>query len=243
MENGKLKMENFRLRIKDQRSSFLRFIFKNSEPIIGMKNDAHKLSIVILQELVGKFEQVSELINSKDFVAANQLLNSLVDENIVEQYRKIVSQIYINKELANREISSSEKSLLENVAYELGIYGGEAAYIARAMLKIFVDDNLSSARRVAPEFYTHGNFTHSSEVLSFLYPNPAKKEVNVILSGDSKKNILVFNAIGTLVKSFDVRKDLTIFTMNIEDLNYGVYNVLISDSNGITKIGRLVIMD
>ena len=183
------------------------------------------------------------MINSKDFVAANQLLNSLVDENIVEQYRKIVSQIYINKELANREISSSEKSLLENVAYELGIYGGEAAYIARAMLKIFVDDNLSSARRVAPEFYTHGNFTHSSEVLSFLYPNPAKKEVNVILSGDSKKNILVFNAIGTLVKSFDVRKDLTIFTMNIEDLNYGVYNVLISDSNGITKIGRLVIMD
>ena len=47
-------MENFRLRINDQRSSFLRFIFKNSEPIIGMKNDAHKLSIVILQELVGK---------------------------------------------------------------------------------------------------------------------------------------------------------------------------------------------
>ena len=47
-------MENFRLRISDQRSSFLRFIFKNSEPIIGMKNDAHKLRIVILQELVGE---------------------------------------------------------------------------------------------------------------------------------------------------------------------------------------------
>ena len=27
---------------------------KNGEPIIGMKNDTHKLSIVILQELVGK---------------------------------------------------------------------------------------------------------------------------------------------------------------------------------------------
>ena len=47
-------MEHFRLRISDQRSSFLRFIFKNSEPIIGMKSDAHKLSIVILQDLVGK---------------------------------------------------------------------------------------------------------------------------------------------------------------------------------------------
>ena len=47
-------MENFILRISDQRSSFLRFIFKNSEPIIGMKSEAHKLRIVILQELVCK---------------------------------------------------------------------------------------------------------------------------------------------------------------------------------------------
>ena len=34
IENGELKIENFGLRINDQRSSFLRFIFKNSEPII-----------------------------------------------------------------------------------------------------------------------------------------------------------------------------------------------------------------
>ena len=183
------------------------------------------------------------MINSKDFVAANQLLNSLVDENIVEQYRKIVSQIYINKELANREISSVEKSLLENVAYELGIYGGEAAYIARAMLKIFVDDNTTSSRRLAPEFYTHGNFARSSETLSFLYPNPTKKEVNVILSGGNNKVIRVFNPMGTLVKSIELNKNLSIFTMNVEDLNSGVYQVSISDNNGTTKTNHLVIID
>ena len=130
----------------------------------------------------------------------------------------------------------------ESIAYELGIYGGEAVYMARAMLKIFVDEDLTFARRSAPEFYTNKKIEANNYQLIFVFPNPASSEVNVILSGTGNKKLLMFNSIGTLIKSVDLSKDLPIFTFNVESFEEGIYNVATSDDNGITKTNNLVVI-
>ncbi len=166
----------------------------------------------------------------------------LTDENIVEQYKKTVAQIYIDKESGNRELTSSEKTALEGIANQLGIYGGEAVYMARAILRIFVDEDLTFARRIAPEFYTNKSNIKSDATSNFIFPNPASKEVNFLIGEGGKKTLLIFNSFGSLVKSFEISKDLIKFTLNVEGINQGVYNVLISDENGISKNGRMVVV-
>lgn len=221
----------------------------------GLKKDPSLLTLgttddIVYQTLynsldagnIGNFEKVSDLIRNNDLASANILLNSLIDENIVEQYRKTVSQIFIDKEIGQRELTTSEKAALESIAYELGIYGGEAVYMARAMLKIFVDEDLTFARRSAPEFYTNKKNGANNVKSTFLFPNPANSEVSVILSGTKDKRLLVFNSLGSLVKSIELSKDLPIFTFNVESFEEGIYNVAISDENGITKTNKLVVI-
>ncbi len=192
---------------------------------------------------IGMFEKINAFIKEKDYSQANVLLSQIVDENIVELYKKIVSQILIDKEIAQRELTSVERTALESIAYELGIYGGEAVYMARAMLKIFVDDDLSLARSKAPDFYTNKK-SDVSTISSFIYPNPANKEVHLMFSkpDQEEKYVTILNSYGETVKFLKWEKNIPIFTLNTEAFSPGIYNISVSINNESSQTNKLVVI-
>lgn len=75
-----------------------------------------------------------------------------------------------------------------------------------------------------------------------IYPNPAQKNGSVTIQGDfMTENAVcnVYNAMGQLVKSFNVTTDAT-FTMSVNDLDNGVYFVELIGSERIYK-SKLII--
>ena len=145
--------------------------------------------------------------------------------------------------MAHRELTTSEKSALESIAYELGIYGGEAVYMARAMLRIFVDEDLTFARTKAPEFYTNKKDV-SKAILSFVYPNPANNEFHLVIPGSDQeeKFVTIADAYGKIVNLSKWEKNTPIFTINSGSFSPGIYNVSVSIKNGVSQTNKLVII-
>ncbi len=138
----------------------------------------------------------------------------------------------------NTEPDEIQKAILEPIANELGIYGGEATYMARTLLKMFIDDDLLSSRRSAPTFYTNGKAGNHSTLSNILvYPNPATESIKIVskinLSGDAL--IEIQDQYGRILKVSKLSKDEKEISIDIKDLTSSVYFVSLSDNNVSAK--------
>lgn len=78
-----------------------------------------------------------------------------------------------------------------------------------------------------------------------LYPNPVANELNVALNWKGtggKKTILVYNSQGKLVHFFnqELYKGNNRFSLNINDLETGVYNFRLLDDQGSLTLGKVI---
>ena len=197
---------------------------------------------------IGKFEQVNTLIKSGELQTALTTVNSITDNNIMEQYKKKTLQIYLDCRINGHKPTISQKAILSPIANQLGVYGGTATYFARALLKIFVDENHSTSSRMrAPVFYTNGNKKSDKEIhskLNYIYPNPANNELNFLLPDNlsSDKHIQISDCYGSSrewIKWEGKSKGLTI---NTENFNAGVYFVTLIINNEKVQTDRVVII-
>lgn len=83
------------------------------------------------------------------------------------------------------------------------------------------------------------NVTGKNEGIS-LYPNPVRSQLNISFENAGVKNIVITNAIGSVVGSYNVvgRKDIR---LNLENLASGAYFVKFIDNEGNTKAVRRMI--
>jgi uncharacterized protein affecting Mg2+/Co2+ transport len=199
----------------------------------------------LMNSNIGKFATIDDLIRSKDYSQANGIIDQVIEENIVEYYKKTVSKIIVDKELGNRELTPDEKSTLESIAFESGMYGGESVYIARAILRIFVDEDNSTSRKKAPDFYTKGKSAKTNIIQKqYLYPNPSNEKgiCSFPKNGEDRKLIRVTDVYGKIVKSLIWVENQELFSFNVTDLLPGLYNFTIFVKDEAVHSEKLVVI-
>ncbi len=79
---------------------------------------------------------------------------------------------------------------------------------------------------------------NSSEVSISIYPNPSKNVLHIV-SGTELQSVSIYNLLGKQLIQYDMNGDLS-NSINITDLNAGVYLIRIETINGLSNLSKLV---
>ena len=123
------------------------------------------------------------------------------------------------------------------------MYGGEGTYMARALLKMLIDDNelLNTFRYKKPEFYTH----HSKNISirnNFFYPNPANSVIylNIPERNDKNIKIQINDYLDRELMSYHLSSlDNQI---NIDYLKNGIYFINVVQDGKKLRNGKIIVL-
>lgn len=178
---------------------------------------------------IAQLEQV-RVLNEKGAVdSAVEENAAIVDTNLVEYNSKIVNEIYLAATQNDTlYLTPAQISILQSIAYQNPMLGGEAVYRARAMLKIDVEDSFTSFRKRRIENNT--DKMHGTKF--FVYPVPAEDFFIVRNYGkqNQKVKLMLYDNTGRLIKIKETKIYSEISVSTIE-LPNGVYQLkILSDS-------------
>ncbi len=172
---------------------------------------------------------------ARDLATPNNLLPA---DSVYEANAKSVNELFL--ELLERdtlEFTASEKLTLSDIANQCPLSGGDAVFLARALLAdtITYDDGASclTAQSNSAENGEDANIQLDAEQLLKLYPNPAKNElilewVDVNQKRDQEGELVMLNTNGQSVLNRSV--DLSNFQarVNVSNLPAGIYFIHIT---------------
>jgi hypothetical protein len=117
---------------------------------------------------IAQFYNIQDLITTDNFDTAIAHLFEIPDENLMDRNLSVTDSylIYLLSDARN-VLTANDSLVLDTIANQLAIEGGEGVYIARAILDIEVDDNIS-----APLFRIKASEKNDELIKSKLYPNP-----------------------------------------------------------------------
>ena len=191
------------------------------------------------------------MLQGDNIQAASTILNQVIDDNVLEQKKKMVTDIYIANKLNNEALNSVQIATLNPIAHELGVYGGDATYTARALLNISVNEEDNSEFRISNhthEFYTHGK---PGKVLlnhiNYIYPNPASNELNFDLQNFSQipgtsTYIKVTDVLNKMVRILKLENGVKNLKINTTDFQSGIYFVYLISNDIKVQSDKIVII-
>ncbi|MEM9824125.1 MAG: T9SS type A sorting domain-containing protein, partial [Bacteroidota bacterium] len=158
-----------------------------------------------------------------------QLDNSVINGiEIYESNEKTVNNIYLKWIIDdNLALTANEKVLLESIAEQCPLDGGNAVFTARSLLRnkiknVHVDNesNCSTLLRNQPKFHLQNEQvdTHVK-----VYPNPASDFLNIDLNAQSINNVFmrVYNTLGHIVMEKTITPGNN--RLNLSALSNGIY--------------------
>ncbi|MEO8085377.1 MAG: T9SS type A sorting domain-containing protein [Bacteroidota bacterium] len=190
---------------------------------------------------IGLFDNVRILGEEGDAATASDINDAITDTNLIEYNQRIVNQIYFDASLSDTlSLDSSQRTSLEEIAYQNPVEGGQAVYQARAMLRVYISDNgNSSAYRKAN--YTANRILNSHQKFS-VYPVPATSFFIIKNNERQEMNLTinVFDATGKSMKTTNSRilDDLIISSNSLKS---GVYSIRIDSEYGV-EMHKLIIV-
>lgn len=205
-----------------------------------------------------------ELLNGELENAKYKLLN-VASSVYAEEQLKLVLEWQTDTIVPDTGITKF--AALEAIAYQCPNEGGEAVFIARSELMKYYDyihwDDMticdpqtspeySGARRANPDAVTTldnnamnkliANPSNSNNTNLLLYPNPSNEYISIHNLSDTsilQVNFIAMN--GEIAKSYDTTNASKFISINIKEMNKGIYLVNIIFENGSTKIIKLEI--
>jgi len=170
---------------------------------------------------IGLFSEVKEIVRNNDFAQA-YIKNQLIpDASLIESNKKAVNEIYIYCQLHDTVPDSAQTSILENIAFQFPIAGGEGVYMARAMLHLHIEDQFSLLRKAKPSADAV-----ISNMIGRIYPNPtssrATYKLESYLSDPSNLRIQIDDAMGKAIYKTTTISDSQI-SINCESFSPGIY--------------------
>ncbi|MBP6511983.1 MAG: hypothetical protein KA347_04885 [Bacteroidia bacterium] len=188
----------------------------------------------LINSNINKIDSVETLLseNKLDEVAA--LLSNFEDTNAIESNYKYVYLAYLNY-IANGDsvLSPSDSSILLEIANLNSLTGGKAVFVARNMLNLEIEDELSSSLRMQQIKNSSKN-----EGLSKLkvFPNPASVSVHIEISnGVIPDRTDFFDLAGRMCFTHVGSGDI-----NVSKLQAGFY-LLKAEANGVSYFGNLIL--
>lgn len=145
--------------------------------------------------------------------------------------------------------SSSDIALINSIANQCPIEGGNSVYLARNLLMTIVNDVIefvdSCDNGVKRSHLLIPNKIASTESKPFkLYPNPNNGNMilDYSLNINDKAAISIYDITGKLINSYLLNTSNTQMTINEMELNNGIYFYHIKVNNTIVQQDKLVIV-
>lgn len=228
--NGEMKYENkefFYEKVKEDPSLLTR----------GLPED------VVFQQLydslrtgnIGAFDDVKDFVKSHDYAQAYLKNLSIVHENVIEENKKIVNEIYLMCEMNDTLPDSSQTIILQNIAFQYPSTYGEAVYWARAILHLDIEDQLISLRKRNPQHIQENK-------LGKFYPNPANNVVyyEYPVKENEKAIFEIYDQLNQKVLFLEMNTSL--MTINASELVNGVYNYRLVIDGKVVDHNMIVIV-
>ena len=161
---------------------------------------------------------------------------------------KNVNDLFLTTVITSVEdLDSVQVALLESIAGQCALAGGNAVYRARVLLgrikdTLFVDEVLCQQANPNSEDEEDIRSTSLSDDTIKIYPNPASHQIRILIKEDTKEAVLltIYNQLGQLV--LDQQLNRGINTLDTSQFGKGVYIFKISTSKQKVFTDKVVII-
>ena len=194
---------------------------------------------IIDQPWVDYFHNISK----KSYAQALAILNAMSFSDVDKEELAWLSSLDLEVKLGLRSsgsFSQSEINQLHEVDDREGLYGP----IARDYLHTFLGSYDYKFQDIMelPRASAEGRILVDEEGLLTLYPNPAQDEITLVVSTTDIEGgrIELYDAQGRLVKQVNLTFNGGQVSLNISDLENGVYMVSVKNDQGIIGHAKLV---
>ena len=185
------------------------------------EDDAYSAYFNELTEMnLGKFYSVIEYINSGAFDLGMELVQTIDDTCLQEEYLKTVLIIELNALMTNDIYSAEDSSVLREIAYANSLNAGLATKIARAMLNLELEDAGEGGSRQMKD----------SIIAKYYYsiqPVPAKDYLVLVTNNTKILSYKIYDMLGSIVKTGERNAE----PINIASLAPGVYTLVLFPEN------------
>nr|MBK9650620.1 T9SS type A sorting domain-containing protein [Bacteroidota bacterium] len=200
------------------------------------------LSIIFLfLPLARMFEAVAkEAINNNNSSLAFQKLSAMINQNTIDENNNYMVMLVALNYDASLDADSDTIVVVNNIANQHPFYGGEAVYIARAMLHVTVEDVLPPLRRKNKANLKNIQIENAIKLI----PNPAKYEVQIVSKTkfDTGTFVEIVNTLGSIILKKKINTGDFNFSIDISSLQSGVYTLKITKQGLVKTIEKLVIL-
>ncbi len=185
--------------------------------------------------LIAKINELAQ--NDTTIDSAIVLNNMLAPVNEMETYRKFVNAVYLNNVVKEIQPSTELIDELYTIADMAPNIGGEAVYIARAILnydpELMHRDNIIIPLKTAPD----------KENIQY-YPNPASDVLTVVSTGNFAPNskIELYDITGRLVFGAAINSESSNTSISLKDIKQGLYLCVIKNGEKIISSSKISVI-
>jgi hypothetical protein len=178
----------------------------------------------------------SDLLNGQN--------NQITPDSTFDVNERTINEIYLLTVGQNKptEVNQFAGAIL-NVASQCPLSGGPAIYRARS-LYFLIDPFMSydDANNCLQQGYLYRKGI-SARAKSYLYPNPASTEINIIYSISDDAIINILNSMGQVVYSLKLNNETYQTTIDISHYSNGLYSYQIINKNRDLNDSRTFIIN
>jgi len=172
---------------------------------------------------------------AKNYLQAYQP-NNLSEINAMDSYEKYIQY------LETDSLSSQDSSLLLNIAYQNPLNSGQAVYIARNLMNLYIIDSLvnTSSSKFMANGLSEADLNYKSYIRTF--PNPADDYLNISIGGDYRGDInyYIYSVDGRLINNGKlINKQLN--RVELSEFSKGIYLLEIKNNNKLIHKDKLVL--
>ena len=194
-------------------------------------------------EAAGNIEKIAEieaLIKDKQDSLAMIKNATLLDQKLIDYFRKQVNEIYLNTFAeGNYSLTQEQIEILMPIAVNYTPWeGGDAVYIARQMLNLddeVIEADFAKSPKTQP--------TNAKTMNARLYPNPASDEVMIAFDKALNSNAVleIYGYAGNLLQSNQLKSGYQYISVTVKDLKAGLYFYKITSDNEVVCKNKLLI--
>jgi hypothetical protein len=195
-------------------------------------------------EAAGNIEKIAEieaLIKDKQDSLAMIKNATLLDQKLIDYFRKQVNEIYLNTFAeGNYSLTQEQIEILMPIAVNYTPWeGGDAVYIARQMLNLddeVIEADFAKSPKTQP--------TNAKTMNAKLYPNPASDEVMIEFNNALNANAVleIYGYTGNLLQSNQLKYGYQFISVSVKDLKAGLYFYKITSVNEVVCKNKLLII-
>ena len=190
---------------------------------------------------IGMIQEIETLIKQGNDSLAGVKTASMLDQKLIDYFRKQVNEIYLNTFAeGNYALTQEQIEILMPIAVNYTPWeGGDAVYIARQMLNLddeVIEADFAKSPKTQP--------TNAKTMNAKLYPNPASDEVMIEFNNALNANAVleIYGYTGNLLQSNQLKYGYQFISVSVKDLKAGLYFYKITSVNEVVCKNKLLII-